>query len=119
MSRLEIHMGLHNHAPWKSSSRESMKKAGELLKRQYDASPSSNPMRLKVLVIGELMSMVAIDSEKEISMGFQMELGKPLKIVSPPKFATMLKSIKKEILQAREIEGLQCMHKNTLFPFLH
>lgn len=51
MSWLAIHVGDHNHSPQLVHSQDSLQKENKLLKAKFDASPSSNLVKLKNLVI--------------------------------------------------------------------
>lgn len=91
MSHLAIHMGEHCHPPRLIHSRDSIKKAEEVIKKKLVASPQANACLIKNDVIRELHSMMESDLVADLSEEMVPKMWKSLYVVSTPQlFAKLL-----------------------------
>jgi hypothetical protein len=55
MSRLAVHIGSHNHPPRESFSRESVKRASDIVQKHVFMNPSMTPSRVRSFATKDLL----------------------------------------------------------------
>lgn len=118
MSRLAIHMGVHNHPSRKTWSRVAEKMVHSMIKKQHEANPSATPSGIKNVVTGSMVKTLC-ESVEDIYAIEESKIWESLMLVSTPqKFVSLFQSVRQDQKGHGELEFLVQMQKNVKFPFL-